>query len=121
MPTIRNTRLVYSTDPDTEVEPRKPARDRSRRKRSRTRPPLPNDGVVRIFLERKGRGGKTVSVLRGVAGDESAKKALLKRLKAELGTGGALKDGDLELQGDHRERLLQILPKLGYTARKAGG
>lgn len=119
MPTIKNTRLVYSTDPDVEVEPRK---ERARRQRkTRSRPAVPQDGVIRIFLERKGRRGKSVTVLRGLPGDGTEQKALLKRLKSALGTGGALKDGVIEIQGDHRDRILAMLSQMGYQAKKAGG
>jgi translation initiation factor 1 len=119
MPTIRNSRLVYSTDPDVEVEPR---REKKRKKqRSQTGPKLPDDGVIRVFLDRKGRKGKSVTVLRGLPGDAAQQKALLKQLKSKLGTGGALKDGAIEIQGDHRDRVIAILDKAGYKAKKAGG
>ncbi|NOZ48672.1 MAG: hypothetical protein GXP37_01335 [Chloroflexi bacterium] len=121
MPTIRNSRLVYSTDPDTEVAPRRPKSARRRQKAGHTRPKSPNDGVIRVFLERKGRGGKSVSVLRGLSGDVSSKKELLKALKSQLGTGGSLKDGTIEIQGDHRDRIVALLVKLGHKAKKAGG
>ncbi|HEY52413.1 MAG TPA: stress response translation initiation inhibitor YciH [Caldilineae bacterium] len=115
----KNTRLVYSTDPDVEVEPR---RQRKRKQKpTRNRPTLPNDGVVRVFLERKGRGGKAVSVLRGLQSHPEGKKTLLKQLKSKLGTGGALKDGNIEIQGDHRDRIVALLEKMGYRAKKAGG
>jgi translation initiation factor 1 len=119
MPTIRNTRLVYSTDPDVEVEPRR--KKKQKKPSGKPAPKLPNDGVIRVFLERKGRKGKSVTVLRGLSGSESDRKALLKQLKSKLGTGGALKDGAIEIQGDHRDRVIAILDKLGYKAKKAGG
>lgn len=116
----KNSRLVYSTDPDADVEPRR-RRTAGRSKASPSRPSLPDDGVVRVFLERKGRGGKSVSVLRGVPGHPAAKKDLCKTLKSRLGTGGAVKGGEIELQGDHRDRIVELLAGLGYTAKKAGG
>lgn len=119
MPTIKNTRLVYSTDPDVEVEPR---RGKKKKQRSgKSGPKLPNDGVIRVFLDRKGRKGKSVTVLRGLSGDASGQKQLLKQLKSQLGTGGALKDGVIEIQGDHRDRVVAILTKAGHRAKKAGG
>lgn len=121
MPTIKNTRLVYSTDPDAEVEPRRAQSKREHPKEQRHHPKLPNDGMIRVFLERKGRGGKSVSVLRGLSGDTASKKALLKQLKSRLGTGGALKEGNIEIQGDHRDRIVVLLVKLGHKAKKAGG
>ena len=119
MPTIKNTRLVYSTDPDVEVEPRR--EKKKKRQRSKSGPKLPNDGVIRVFLERKGRKGKSVTVLRGLPTDAALQKSLLKQLKSKLGTGGALKEGVIEIQGDHRDRVVAILEKAGYRAKKAGG
>lgn len=115
----KNSRLVYSTDPDAAVEPRRPA---SRSPARGAAPPaLPEDGVIRVFVERKGRGGKSVSVLRGVPGHSQAKAELCKTLKARLGTGGAVKAGEIEIQGDHRDRILALLDEWGYRAKKAGG
>jgi len=119
MPTIKNTRLVYSTDPDVDVESRR--KQKKRQQRTRPAPKLPNDGVIRVFLERKGRKGKSVTTLRGLPGNAPDKKALLKKLKSQLGTGGAMKDGVIEIQGDHRDRVIAILAKEGYKAKKAGG
>jgi translation initiation factor 1 len=79
------------------------------------------DGVVRIQRESKGRGGKTVSVIQGLAGTEKELKALLKSLKGHCGCGGALKNGSLEIQGDNRDKLKQVLEKKGYTVKLAGG
>jgi translation initiation factor 1 len=79
------------------------------------------DGVARVRRETGGRGGKTVTTVRGVplAGDALA--AFAKRLKAACGTGGTLKDGVLELQGDHRERVVAALAAEGIRAKLAGG
>ena len=120
MPTIKNTRLVYSTDPDVEVEPRRGKKKKPPRS-GKSGPKLPNDGVIRVFLERKGRKGKSVTALRGLPGDAAFRKKLLKQIKSQLGTGGALKDGVIEIQGDHRDRVVAILEKSGYKAKKAGG
>ncbi len=76
---------------------------------------------VRIQRESKGRGGKSVSVITGLTLDAAALKALGKKLKAQLGTGGAVKDGNIEIQGDHREKLLELLEKAGIQAKIAGG
>ncbi len=115
----KNTRLVYSTDPDVEVEPR---REKKRKpKPAPSQPSLPNDGVIRVFLERKGRGGKSVSVLRGIQSHPEGKATLLKQLKSKLGTGGSVKDGNIEIQGDHRDRIVALLEQMGHRAKKAGG
>ena len=79
------------------------------------------DGVVRLFFETKGRGGKGVTVVRGLALDEDALAAVGKKLKAACGVGGTVKDGAIELQGDHRDRVLALLAAQGHKVKKAGG
>ena len=79
------------------------------------------DGVVRVSRETKGRGGKAVTVVRGVLQDDAAIAALGKQLKTACGSGGTVKDGVIEVQGDHVVRVLQELRKLGHTAKRAGG
>ncbi|MBX7235585.1 MAG: translation initiation factor [Caldilineales bacterium] len=76
---------------------------------------------IRVYLERKGRGGKSVSVIKGIQSHPDGKKSLLKHLQARLGTGGAVKEGDIEIQGDHRDRIIDLLAELGLKAKKAGG
>jgi translation initiation factor 1 len=78
-------------------------------------------GVVYVERTRKGRGGKTVTLVLNLPGNEAAKTALLKDLKAACGAGGALKDGVLEVQGDHRERLMALLAERGHTVKARGG
>jgi translation initiation factor 1 len=79
------------------------------------------DGIARVRRETKGRGGKTVTSVSGVplAGDEL--KELASALKRRCGTGGALKDGVIEIQGDHVDLLLEELAKRGFKAKKSGG
>lgn len=79
------------------------------------------DGIARVRRETKGRGGKTVTTISGVplAGDEL--KALATALKKRCGTGGSVKDGVIEIQGDHVELLIGELQKRGFTAKKSGG
>lgn len=79
------------------------------------------DGVVRIRRETSGRKGKGVTTVAGVPLPVDDLKALAKVLKKRCGTGGALKDGIIEIQGDHRERLKAELENLGYTVKLAGG
>jgi len=76
---------------------------------------------VRIRRESKGRGGKNVCVIEGLPLAEAALKVLTKKLKNQLGTGGALKGVSIEIQGDHREKLMSLLEKEGYKAKLAGG
>jgi translation initiation factor 1 len=86
------------------------------------RPPAPaGDGVVRVSRESKGRGGKTVTLVRGLALDDSALAALGKRLRTACGSGGTAKDGVLELQGDHVQRVMDLLAAEGFVVKRAGG
>ncbi len=80
---------------------------------------MPDDGVVRIFRDRSGRQGKVVTVIRGLpAKDLESRATLLKRL---CGAGGAVKEGAVEIQGDHRERIADKLRQLGHAVKLAGG
>jgi translation initiation factor 1 len=86
------------------------------------KPMLPkNDGIVRIVRESKGRKGKTVTVIRGVPLAEEGLRSLLGDLKRMCGSGGSLKDGNLEIQGDHRDTVFEEIKKRGYTVKKVGG
>ena len=79
------------------------------------------DGTVRVSRETKGRGGKAVTLVRGLALTDAALAALGKRLRTACGAGGTLKDGVLEVQGDHVERVLTWLQQEGIGAKRAGG
>lgn len=79
------------------------------------------DGVARVQLDTKGRGGKAVTVVRGVPLAEPELAALGKRLRNACGTGGTCKDGVLELQGDHVQRVLDWLLAQGQRAKRVGG
>lgn len=80
----------------------------------------PKQASVRIRREK--RNGKFVTVIAGLTMRDSDKQALLKQLKPTLGAGGSLNaDGDIEVQGDHRDKLVQHFVKLGYPAKPAGG
>lgn len=79
------------------------------------------DGVVRVSRETKGRAGKGVTLVRGVPLDDTALTALGKQLKALCGSGGTVKDGTIEVQGDHCERVMEALKAQGYTVKRAGG
>ena len=81
----------------------------------------PGDGTARIRRETGGRGGKTVTTISGLALDDAALAALAKRLKAACGTGGTVRDGTIELQGDHRDAVLAFLAKDGLRGKLAGG
>ena len=79
------------------------------------------DGTVRVSREIKGRGGKVVTVVRGLALDEPALAALGKRLREQCGAGGTAKDGVLEVQGDHCERVMRCLSDEAWRVKRAGG
>jgi translation initiation factor 1 len=80
------------------------------------------DGVVRVSRESKGRGGKTVTLVRGLALDADALAALGKRLRSACGSGGTVKDGVIEVQGDHAERVIALLKAAGVgNVKRAGG
>jgi translation initiation factor 1 len=79
------------------------------------------DGVVRVQRETKGRGGKSVTLVRGLALDAAALGALAKQLKAACGSGGTVKDGVIEVQGDHVVVLMAALQKRGYVVKRVGG
>jgi translation initiation factor 1 len=135
--TKKTPKVVYSTDPDDgppspfaalgplasqqpqPVSPPPPAQPA--RNPAAAVPALQGNTPVRVGRERKGRGGKTVSIISGVMSREAGQQALLKLLKSNLGTGGTLEDGNIIIQGDHRERIVEILNELGYKAKVAGG
>ena len=88
---------------------------------ARARATTAGDGIARIRRETGGRGGKTVTVVTGLALAAPELLALCKRLKAACGTGGTVRDGDLELQGDHRDAVGTLLAKEGIRSKRAGG
>ena len=101
--------VVYSTNPDYEYS------DDSQEE-SDTLPK--NQQKLRLNMERAGRGGKTVTLVKGFVGSEEDITALSKLLKQKCGVGGSVKDGEIIIQGDHRQRLIEILKKEGYTQTK---
>lgn len=82
--------------------------------------PLPSNGVLRVSLDTKGRAGKGVTVVRGLALDAAALTALGKQLKAACGSGGTVKDGTIEVQGDHCERIMAALKCQGFGVKRSG-
>ena len=101
--------VVYSTNPDYEYS------DDSQEEADT----LPkNQQKLRLNMERAGRGGKTVTLVKGFVGSEDDITSLCKLLKQKCGVGGSVKDGEIIIQGDHRQRLVEILKKEGYTQTK---
>lgn len=84
-------------------------------------PAVPGDGIVRVQRETKGRGGKAVTVVRGVPGDAAGLARLAQELKAACGSGGTVKDGMIEVQGDHVEKVMALLQQRGHKVKRAGG
>jgi translation initiation factor 1 len=80
-----------------------------------------SDGIVRVGRETKGRKGSGVTIIIGLALDLAELKELGSQLKKKCGTGGTVKDGVIEIQGDHRDLLVATLQQLGYTVKQAGG
>jgi translation initiation factor 1 len=115
---VADGRLVYSTESGDH------RRDVRGRKTSPTEatpagPRLPDDGVVRIFREKGGRGGKVVTVIRGLPAADLATVA--SELKKLCGSGGSAKSDAVEIQGDHREKVAARLQARGYRVKLAGG
>ena len=101
--------VVYSTNPDYEYS------DDSQEE-AVTLPK--NQQKLRLNMERAGRGGKTVTLIKGFVGSEEDINALCKLLKQKCGVGGSVKDGEIIIQGDHRQRLIEILKKEGFCQAK---
>ena len=81
----------------------------------------PGQQTVYLHRESSGRGGKPVSLVKNLILSEEDLKALAKKLKQECGTGGTIKDGVIEIQGEQRQRIADILQRLGFKVRIAGG
>jgi translation initiation factor 1 len=105
-------RVVYSSE-HGRTEPKNP------RRAPREEPS--GDGIVRVRRELKGRRGKTVTTVTGVPLPGAELKQLAAELKRACGSGGALKDGVIEVQGDHRDALVTALEEKGFRVKRAGG
>ncbi len=87
----------------------------------RAAPTGSSDGIVRVSRETKGRAGKGVTLIAGLALEPAAVAELARKLKASCGAGGTVKDGVIEIQGDHREVVIDSLRKRGWSVKRAGG
>ena len=103
--------VVYSTNPDynyvTDEEPEVETLPKPQQK-------------LRVQMEKNHRGGKVVTIVRGFVGTDDDLKALAKLLKTRCGVGGSAKDGEIIVQGDHRDRVVELLVAAGYKCKKAG-
>ena len=104
--------VVYSTNPNYKFE-------FENKSEPTTLPAQQQD--LRVFLEKKHRGGKSASIIKGFVGKESDMEELGKFLKTRCGVGGTVKDGEILIQGDFRDKILELLLSKGYKAKKAGG
>jgi translation initiation factor 1 len=113
-------RPVYSTNPDVRTRCPRCGSDPCRCPRKVKSLP-PEQQVAHIRREKKGRGGKTVTVIHNLQLSAQDMKALGKHLKRACGTGGTVKDGNIEIQGDHRDKIADELNALGYQTKFTGG
>ncbi len=124
---MENSRLIYSTDtgricPKCGNPTDKCICKKGKASKTKQQPSgYPDDGIVRIRRETKGRKGKTATVIFGLRLDGDDLKQFAQTLKRHCGTGGSVKDGIIVIQGDHRKTLLKEIAKKGYAVKIAGG
>jgi translation initiation factor 1 len=107
-----NGGYVYSTNPDFNVD------DQEHENQATL---APSEQMLHLHRETKGRGGKAVVIVKGFIGANEDLEKLGKALKAHCGTGGSIKDGEIIIQGDQREKVLTYLSQKGYKTKKVGG
>ena len=106
----KNSRLVYSSE-----------RGRIDEEKKKQTTAAAGDGIARVRREKKGRGGKTVTTISGLLLADAALKELASALKRLCGTGGSIKNGIIEIQGDNADKIVEALEKQGHKAKRAGG
>ena len=103
--------MVYSTNPDFQYQTEEPEQVETL---------APERQELRVWLDRKQRGGKVVTLIKGFIGSDDDLADLARILKNKCGVGGAAKEGEILIQGDHRDRVVELLVQAGYKAKKAG-
>lgn len=103
---------MYSTDPDFQWDAGESGEEET---------PAPNRQDLRVQLDRKQRAGKAVTLITGFRGKQEDLDKLGKMLKSKCGTGGAVKNGEILVQGDFRDKVMQLLAAEGYRVKKSGG
>lgn len=104
--------MVYSTNPDFEY---------STQQEQEATTLAPSQQNLRVWLDRKQRGGKSVTLVKGFVGTDDDLAELGRMLKSKCGVGGSVKEGEIIIQGDHRDRVVELLIAAGYKCKKAGG
>ena len=104
--------VVYSTNPDFNFQ---------KEEQQETQTPAPKQQDLRVSLDKKNRKGKAVTLVTGFVGTDEDLKALGKLLKSKCGVGGSAKDGEVMIQGDFRDKVMQILQAEGYKVKRSGG
>ena len=107
----KNSRVVYSTNPDFEFE--------DDQEEMETLPPEKQE--LKVYLDRKNRGGKTATLVKGFIGNSEDLNDLGKLLKAACGVGGSVKEGEIIIQGEKRDKVMEVLIKKGYKVKRVGG
>lgn len=114
-------RVVYSTDSGRQCPDCRHPKNKCTCKQKQSQKVVPGDGIVRLQLQTKGRKGKGVTLITGLELTQIELKQLAKDLKQKCSTGGSVKDGIIEIQGDQRKLLERILLEKDYTVKISGG
>ncbi|MDB9964524.1 translation initiation factor [Vicingaceae bacterium] len=107
---IKNNRVVYSTNPDFSAEPENEEQETV----------SASEQLLEVHLDKKNRGGKVAVVVKNFIGSDDDLKVLGKSLKASCGVGGSAKDGEIIIQGDSREKVMELLSKKGFKTKRVG-